>query len=126
MKLTIIKPDTLGALASSFCLVHCILTPVLLLSQFSALWWGNLDYVFLGLSLFAVTKSAKQSAKQVMKPALWLVWLTLAFLLVNEKFHGIELPEILTYISAVSLAALHVYNLKYCQCETEDCCVNEN
>ena len=125
MKLTIKKPDTLGALASSLCLVHCILTPVLLLSQFSAIWWGSLDYVFLGLSLFAVSKSARQSAKPVMKPALWFTWIVLALLLINEKLHGFELPEFLTYISAISLAVLHVYNLKYCQCEGDDCCVKE-
>jgi len=31
----------------------------------------------------------------------------------------------LTYISAFSLSALHIYNLKYCQCKDENCCTND-
>ena len=33
-----------------------------------------------------------------------------------EHYH---FPEFATYIAASNLAFLHIYNLKYCQCEDE-------
>ena len=31
--------------------------------------------------------------------------------------------EFYTYIAAISLSILHIYNLNYCRCEDDDCCV---
>jgi hypothetical protein len=41
----------------------------------------------------------------------------------NEKLEFFHIPEYFTYASAMGLAGLHLYNLKYCQCKTENCCV---
>ena len=45
----------------------------------------------------------------------------LSILILNEKFHLLSFPEIGTYISSLSLAGFHVYNLKYCQCASCEC-----
>ena len=58
MKLIIKKPDTLGALASSLCIVHCLATPMIFIAHSCAIggceaapsWWKNLDYLFLTIS----------------------------------------------------------------------------
>ena len=130
MKYTLDKPDTFGALASTLCIVHCVATPFLFVVQSCALhgcdatpsWWKNLDFLFLVVSFFAVNQSVKTTAKSYMKPLLWINWSLLCFVLVNEKMHWLSLSEYVTYAFATSLAVIHVYNLKYCQCKSDTCC----
>ena len=44
--------------------------------------------------------------------------------LVNESIGIFSIPEAATYFSASSLICLHIYNLKYCRCDNEDCCTS--
>ncbi len=132
IKLTLQKPDTLGALASMLCVIHCLATPLIFIAhtcsiggyETSPSWWRNLDYIFLIISFLAVTRSVKNTSKNFMKPALWLSWVTLFLLIINEKIQLVSLPEILTYVAALSLAVFHIYNMKYCQCKTNKCCTH--
>ncbi|TXE11819.1 MerC domain-containing protein [Seonamhaeicola algicola] len=134
MKIAIKKPDTLGALASTLCLIHCLLTPFIFLAQTKVAaccatngvpnWWKSIDFIFLIISFFAVYQSAKNSTKKTVKMALWFCWSLLCFLIINEKLAWFHLPEILIYLTAISMVILHVYNLKYCQCKTDNCCTN--
>ena len=132
VKITLNKPDTFGAIASTLCLIHCLLTPLLFLSHASMVddhhaapvWWKSLDFIFIGISFIAVYRSSQTTSKSVMKYLLWLSWSCLAFLILNEKFEAIKIPEIVMFIAAITLAILHVYNLKYCQCNNEECCSN--
>jgi hypothetical protein len=125
------KSDTFGAFASSLCLVHCIVTPILFAIQPIAaqtegapIWWKSLDYIFLIISFFAVLWSAKNTSKTWMKYALWISWLLLTLAIVNEKLELFHLGELVVYIPAVSLIGLHLYNRKYCQCGDEECLVH--
>ncbi len=130
LRLILEKSDIFGAVASTLCLVHCIATPFIFIAHSCAAhsctsapgWWSGLDYLFLIVSFFAVKRSAKQTAKPFMKPALWISWGTLLILVLNEKVEGVDLPEVFTHISAITLAVLHIYNLKFCQCQTNTCC----
>lgn len=132
MRLITQKPDTFGALASGLCMVHCLATPLLFIAHACAEhgcasapnWWKSLDYFFLGVSFFAVYRSAQITSKKFMKPLLWLSWAALFMAIINEKLEFLNLPESFTYVPALSLVALHVYNLKYCQCKTDNCCSN--
>lgn len=131
LKLILNKPDTFGALASLLCVIHCVATPFIFIAHSCALggcesspvWWQSLDYIFLVVSFFAVYKSTKNTSKKIMKPLLLLSWFGFFFLIINEKIKWILLPETVTYIMSLVLAALHIYNLKYCQCKTDKCCV---
>lgn len=134
MKLSIQKPDIIGAVSSSLCAIHCLVTPILFAAQSYALndhhhhhhespiWWSNLDFLFLVISVFAIYRSSKNSSNKYIKIGLWSSWLILFLLILNEKNELLHLPEILTYIAAFTLAFLHIYNLNYCQCNDEDCC----
>ncbi len=129
IKLIFKKPDTYGAIASSLCVIHCLATPFIFITQTSVLhgdksriWWSNLDYLFLIVSFLAVARSAKTTSKFYIKPALWINWTILFLLVINEKIEFIALPEIITYIVALSLSVLHIYNLKYCECNNNKCC----
>ncbi|WP_299549671.1 MerC domain-containing protein [Seonamhaeicola sp.] len=132
MKLLLQKSDTLGAFSSALCLVHCLVTPILFIAQASSVccsasvptWWKSIDYLFLIISFFAVYRSTQTTSKDFMKPALWICWIILFFAIINEHLQVIHLPEIFTYVPALGLVALHLYNLKYCQCNKGPCCTN--
>ncbi len=131
MKLTLYKPDTLGALASTLCMIHCFATPLLFIAQTCTVacesapsWWRNLDYLFLVISFFAVYQSAKNTSRNLMKPALWISWIVLFLVIMNEKLNVFIISETITYISAFTLVTLHLYNLNYCKCKTDNCCTN--
>ena len=127
------KSDELGALASALCLVHCVATPFLFVVQSCSIascndaptWWGFIDAFFLVISFLAIYRSTQTTTNNWIKPALWMSWGVLFFIIVNEKMTWYSLPEYVIYIPAMALIALHLYNRKYCQCNTDTCCTNE-
>ena len=130
MRLLFEKSDIFGAIAGLLCMVHCILTPFVIFAlqayavnayEINPFWWQNLDFILLLISLISVAYSAKNSSKKIMKVALWSCWAILSILILIEKFHLLSFPETGTYISSLSLAGFHVYNLKYCQCASCEC-----
>jgi len=133
MSISLRKPDTIGAIVSTLCVVHCLLTPLLFVAQSytathsheAPFWWKNLDYLFILISVIAVYESTKKSTNKLIKAGLWMSWIMLFLLILNEKLVWIELDEIITYSVALTLSILHIYNLNYCQCETENCCNNK-
>ena len=127
-----IKSDSVGAIASGLCLLHCIATPLVFVVQpitsqieTAPVWWKSLDYVFLALSFFAVYWSALNTARNWVKYALWISWVALTIAIFNEKFEVFHWPELIIYIPAIALIFLHLFNRKYCQCADEKCCVDE-
>ncbi|MBO6607341.1 MerC domain-containing protein [Psychroserpens sp.] len=121
--------DSIGALASGLCLMHCIATPFIFVAQTCAAsccetaptWWQSIDFLFIGVSFFAVFWSVKFSSKQWIKHALWASWFLLSAFIINEKVEFIHSPEWVIYLPATALIILHLYNRKYCQCENECC-----
>ena len=128
MKISSIHPDNLGATFSSLCVIHCFATPFLFITQSYLLvvpgWWQALNYLFLSISFFAVYKTSKNSSSQMVKTFLYLFWSILAMLLISEEFELFHLPEFITYIIGLSLAGLHIYNKRYCQCADDECCID--
>ena len=128
MKISSIHPDNLGATFSSLCVIHCFATPFLFITQSYLLvvpgWWQALNYLFLSISFFAVYKTSKNSSSQMVKTLLYLFWSILAMLLISEEFELFHLPEFITYITGLSLAGLHIYNKRYCQCADDECCID--
>ena len=127
------KSDNIGAIASTLCLIHCIATPILFIAQTCSItccsatpiWWRSIDYFFLIISFFAIYRSTKTTTSNWIKPALWLSWFMLFIIIINEKMAWFNFPESLIYVPALILIALHLYNRKYCQCKTTNCCTNE-
>ena len=121
--------DLVGATASTLCTIHCIATPFLFFASTctksccssAPLWWIWIDYAFLFISLFAVYKSTKSSSKFWIKIILWGSWIALSSFIFMEQNTLLKLSDYYKYSAALSLAFFHVYNLKYCQCESENC-----
>jgi hypothetical protein len=132
MKITLPKPDSIGVFASMLCMVHCLLTPFLFIAQACSSsccasapdWWSALDSGFLLVSFFAVMRSVKTSSNQIVKNLLWIFMITLFSIIINEKIQLFFLPDFVKYIVATSLICVHLYNSNYCQCEKENCCIN--
>ena len=125
------KSDILGTLSSSLCLLHCIATPFIFIAQTSTstlreatpLYWQFLDYFFLIISFFAIYWSSKTTSIRWIKPLLWLGWLSLLIVVLNEKIGLFPLAEAVVYIPAFVLVFLHLFNKKYCQCNKDKCCM---
>ena len=128
MKLVLNNSDTIGIFTSLICSIHCFATPILFVAQsgllssnIQPLWWESINYIFIALSFIAVYYSAKNTSENIMKPILWVCWLFFVSVILNEMIELTRIPELFSYVSAFSLAFVHVYNLKYCQCQ-EECC----
>jgi len=130
MKLIINNSDYIGATSSGLCMLHCFATPFIFLSQSAAInisqeitfLWYLLNYMFLLISFIAIYYSVKNSSNFLVKVLLYLFWLLLSALIINEGLSIFPVPELYTYISALSLSSLHIYNLKYCRCDDDECC----
>ena len=128
MKVLHNNSDTIGVFTSLVCSIHCFATPILFVAQsgllssnIQPLWWESINYIFIALSFIAVYYSAKNTSENIMKPILWLCWLFFVSVILNEMIELTKIPELFSYVSAFSLAFVHVCNLKYCQCQ-EECC----
>ena len=132
MKLAINNSDSIGALASGLCLIHCLATPFIFVVQSCAAtccasapaWWICFDYFFLTISFFAIFKSTKTTQSNFIKYSLWSFWFLLFCLIVNESFEVFIINKIFLYFIAITLSSLHIYNLRYCQCDENKCCTN--
>ena len=124
------KPDVIGVFASVSCIVHCVITPFLFFGHtltdeddLVPIWWQQIDYIFLIISFISIYRSVKTTNNNIINILLWLTWGTLCFLVMNEKIDLVSIPEFVSYSIAFGLAGLHLYNMKYCQCETNKPCL---
>lgn len=128
------KSDMLGALASGLCMIHCLATPILFVVQSCSVeksccsggpsWWSAIDYIFVGITFFAVYHSGKTTSKQWMKYALYGTWALLTILIINEKTGFVAISALWKYMAGFLMIGTHIYNLRYCQCKGEACCVH--
>ena len=125
-----IKVDSVGALVSGLCMVHWLATPVFFIASactasccnLAPAWWQALDYFFLFVSLFAVFQATRTSTNPFISSGLWVSWIGLAFFILNTKYAWISVHANIKFIPAFFLIGLHLYNMKYCQCESNECC----
>ena len=123
------KSDYFGILASGLCLIHCFATPfIFIVKSCSAAccaeaptWWKIIDYLFLVISLIAVTQVLKGPTKKTIKTGFIVGWITLFILILNESYDLFPIFKSAVYIPAFSLIILHFYNIKTCKCE-KSCC----
>ena len=125
-----ISSDSIGAFASGLCMLHCLATPIFfIVSACSSAccnnapaWWQWMDYMFLAISFFAIQNSSKSSSKEWVIQGLWINWSVLLFFIINAKLGWFYIMPNLKFLPAFGLVFLHMYNMKYCQCEPNECC----
>ena len=132
MKTIRIYTDHLGVLYGVLCMAHCAFTPFLFLSQVQLIstysefpfLWNSLNILFLTLSFSAVYFSSIYSSNKYVKIMMFLFWGLLTFTILNELFELYHIQEFYAYLFATTLCVLHIYNLKYCRCVDDNCCVH--
>lgn len=110
------KADYIGITGSVLCIIHCLITPVLLMTttlfQDEKLRIGylSLDYVFIGVNIIAVYFATRHYAPSFIKKSLWgfLSLFTIALLLedVAPAF------EYLAYFASAGLVITHLINIR--------------
>ena len=76
MKIALYKADTVGAIASTLCVIHCLATPFIFVVQSCTAaccanapgWWASFDYIFLLISFVSIYRSTQTTTKKIMKP----------------------------------------------------------
>ncbi len=108
------KSDIVGIIASSVCIIHCMLTPLIaiIFSEVIKDKYELLNYLFLLISLVSVVLSVKSSKHPFIKGLLIYFWIQLSVSLFFEDKNIIF--SILMYFSAIGLIGIHVLNIKYC------------
>ena len=97
MQSILIKPDAIGSLASTLCLIHCIVTPFIFITQActmsccadTPIWWQSIDYIFIVISFFAIYRSTQTSTNKIIKSLLWITWLIFFALILNKKLKSV-------------------------------------
>ena len=132
MRISRIPLDNVGIIAGTLCMIHCISTPFLFIAKACSsvccadapVWWQLIDYAFLIISFIAIYFITKKSTLSWIKITFWISWFLLLLTLLNHTFRIISLPEYLIYIPASAIIILHFYNLKFCKCSEDSCCIN--
>ena len=97
--------DSIGIIASSLCMIHCIGTPFLFIAKACStaccadtpLWWQAIDYIFLFISFIAIYYTTKNTSNKWIAPSLWLSWFILSLTILNHSFQLINLPNNFIY-----------------------------
>ena len=110
------KADYIGITGSMLCLIHCLVTPVLLMTtavmrdEHLRIGFLSLDYVFIGVNIVAVYFATRANVLPSIKWALWgfLTLFSVAILLedVNEAF------QLTGYAASAGLVMTHLINIR--------------
>ena len=119
MKITIKNPDYLGVISGGLCILHCIATPLLFISNAelaghgTPIEWQLLNFGFVGLSFLAIRNSAKNSSNSTVKVLFYILWAILFGLILNESIHifHLHIDSILNYTHANSTMKKQKYML---------------
>lgn len=110
------KADYVGITGSVLCLIHCLVTPVLLMTtavlrdEHLRIGYLSLDYVFIGVNIVAVYFATRANVSSAIKWALWgfLTLFSVAILLedVNQAF------QLTGYAASAGLIVTHLVNIR--------------
>ncbi|MBB5284311.1 hypothetical protein HNQ92_002454 [Rhabdobacter roseus] len=108
------KSDLLGIASASLCVVHCLLTPILLvLAASSAGWWHEVSYVFLLISYYALYETSRHCTNRRILLLIGSSLLVLtASVLLEDYFEWLH--EV-SYLASLGLITGHILNIRYCK-----------
>ena len=110
------KADYIGITGSVLCIIHCLITPVLLLTtsllQDSALRVGylSLDYVFIGVNIIAVYFATRHYAPVHIRVGLWGFLFLFATALLLEETAPVF--QYIAYAASAGLVITHLLNIR--------------
>ncbi|SOE23084.1 MerC mercury resistance protein [Spirosomataceae bacterium TFI 002] len=103
----------LGIASATLCVVHCILTPFLIVLVIKYEWWANLSYLFLLVSFTAAWEATKSKPPRHIFLLVWIGFAILSFCIILED--TFEFAELLSYFASLVLVLGHILNIKHCR-----------
>ncbi|MFD2933327.1 MerC domain-containing protein [Spirosoma flavum] len=110
------KADYIGITGSVLCIIHCLITPILLLTsslfQNSSVRVGylSLDYVFIGVNIVAVYFATRHYAPLAIKRSLWgFLGLFSVSLLLEDTA---PFFQYMAYVASAGLVITHLLNIR--------------
>jgi len=113
------RADVMGITGSVLCIIHCVATPVLVVT---ATWlqegalrtaFEGMDYVFIGVNAIAVYLAARHSHQPFIR---WLLWGFLSLFTVGLLLEDTdERFAYLAYAASVGLVLSHLANIQACR-----------
>ena len=110
------KADYIGITGSILCIIHCLITPILMVSstlladRTVRIGFLSLDYVFIVVNIIAVFFAVRRASQPLVKVGLWSFLGLFAGALLLEDVH--EAFEYLAYTASAGLIGMHVLNLR--------------
>jgi hypothetical protein len=110
------KADVIGITGSVLCIIHCLVSPFLVMGgKMAGLsdTWHFLDFIFVGINIFAVFHATKHHSTPAIRVALWsfLVIFSIAILFEDQSPAFVYLG----YFASLGLVLSHVVNLRHCR-----------
>ena len=110
------KADYIGITGSVLCIIHCLITPILLMTsnllqnQHLRVGYLSLDYVFIAVNIVAVYSATRHYAAPAVKKSLWgfLSLFTVALLLEDTN----PVFTYLAYVASAGLVITHLINIR--------------
>lgn len=112
------KADYVGITGSVLCIIHCLITPILVMSSTLLnhdtirVGFLSLDYLFIGVNIIAVWSASRHTSRRI-GIALWSFLLLFALGLLFEDVH--EAFKYLAYAASLGLVTTHLANIRYCR-----------
>lgn len=116
--LTSHKADYIGITGSILCLIHCLITPVLLVTstllkdEFVRTSYLSLDYVFIAVNIVAVYTATRHAPASI-RTSLWGFLTLFAVCIILEDVSPVF--EYAAYVASLGLVGSHLYNIWYCR-----------
>ncbi len=110
----IYRSDIVGILASSLCLIHCLLMPLVLLLFTETIGekYEQICIFFWFISFISVFLSIEKMKNKKLKFTLIISWLLLTISLFYEEKHPVF--KLFIYLGSIALIAIHIVNIKNC------------
>ena len=116
--LTSHKADYVGITGSVLCLIHCLITPILLVTstllknEFVRTSYLSLDYVFIAINIVAVYTATRHAPAKI-QTSLWGFLTLFALCIILEDVNPVF--EYAAYVASLGLVGSHLYNIWYCR-----------
>jgi hypothetical protein len=112
------RADYVGIAGSVLCIIHCLATPVLVMTSALVNYESlrvsflSLDYLFIGVNILAVWSASRHTTNRIR----WALWgfLTLfaGSLLLEDRS---VLFEYIAYVASAGLVIAHLFNIWQCR-----------
>ncbi|WP_345269589.1 MerC domain-containing protein [Nibrella viscosa] len=111
------KADVVGITGSVLCILHCLTTPILLMTsalvanETVRVGYLSLDYLFIGINIAAVYHATRHNTSALIKASLWFFLGLFAVSLLLEEVNPVF--EYVAYAASAGLVFSHLYNIRY-------------